>query len=110
MSNRRAATLFMLLFCIGYLCAFAPGFPVLKYYPVAHTWSLRETHEGPAMKWFGKLLVAGVLGMVGALVGLVIEKRYRSKDDPRALVDYLAWALVFATLVVTAVRELVLWL
>ena len=110
MRGRWAAVLCLLLFCIGYLVAFVPGVPLPKYYPADHVWSVRGDPGGPSMSWFGRLLFATVIGAAGWHIGRVLDKRRSLTDSYLAAVEYVAWASVVVTLMVSAVRELVKWL
>ncbi len=60
---------FLMIFCLAYLCLLALEIPLLIYYPLEGLWSftpLAEDH-GPAMTWYGLVLVALVPALAGGL-------------------------------------------
>ena len=112
MARRWNISLLLLLFCAGYVYAFFPGAPVAEYYPAAHKWVLTGSSiDGPAMRWFGKMFIAAGLGLVGWIIGLVLDKTGVSSDNQAAaLIDVLAWSSVFVAMAVATIYELVKWL
>lgn len=110
MSKKWCMALCMLFFCAAYLFAYASGLSLPKYYPAAHTWAWQGEFPGPAMKWYGRLMFAALLGGVGWIVGMAIEKSNLLEDKHLAVVDYLAWAVAFVAIVFTSLREIAHWM
>lgn len=104
-----ACALCLLLFSLGYLAAFLPGVPLLKYYPAAHTWTF-DTADGPAMKWFSKLAYGVVAGLAGWIIGSLVERNERLKDGHLAIAEYSAWAAALACACIIATREWLAWM
>lgn len=58
---------FLMIFSLSYLCLLALEIPVLIYYPLEGVWSVTPLGEGhgPAMTWYGLVLVALVPALAG---------------------------------------------
>lgn len=110
MSKQWPSALCMLFFCTAYVLAIATGLSLPKYYPVAHTWAFEGDFQGPAMKWFGRLMFAGLLAGVGWVVGMTIEKRNVLTNKQLAVADCLGWVMAFVAIAYTSYREITHWI
>ena len=110
MTRRWSTSLFMLCFAAGYLVQKLGWVPVLVYYPRLHLWSFAEglDAEGPAMKWYGRLLGCALLAGSGWVLGRVVELR---TGDGKALatLDCASWAAVYLVMGYSAYYELSHW-
>lgn len=87
---------------LGFILAFAmPAFfkvPLFWYYPLAHLWTFELTPQGLAMDWYGRTLLAAVVGGLSFILSYLVARRFSPGE--KALTMWLIWAVTawfFAT-------------
>jgi hypothetical protein len=110
MKYRWPTVFWMAFFSIGYLVTFVHGFPIIKYYPVAHAWGLEGAHPDPGMAWFGKVTVGCLAGIIGWAIGVFAAKIKGAESRPPLALDIAAWLLVCMAAAYAAHYEWAKWM
>jgi hypothetical protein len=95
-----SARLFSLLFGLGYAVAVYVNYPLFRYYPLIHQFTLHDlpgTQQGPAMAYYGWIAIAAIPAL---LISAVVPKRWGNRIPAMVF-----WILPFVMLAAAYYRE-----
>ncbi|HOZ46300.1 MAG TPA: hypothetical protein PLO37_12105 [Candidatus Hydrogenedentes bacterium] len=110
MKHRWASVFWLGFFSLGYLVTFVHGFPGIRYYPASHAWGLGGAYAGPSMGWYGRVAVGCVAGLVGWIIGAILDKTRGTESRPPWAVHVTAWILLLAAAAYATHHEWVKWM
>ena len=94
MERKHAVYLGLCAAVIGFALAFAfPAFSptrVLWYYPLKHEWHFELKSNDLAMDWYGRVLLAAIVGAISFGAGYFFFRRQKASE--RTLSLFAAWS------------------
>ncbi len=92
---RFSAHWFILGFCLSYAAILVFELGVITYYPITGHWHMSAPfdNEGPAMHWYGLVILALI---VGGVVAVVLKEQWLPRLLRQHMI-FIVWVIMLAT-------------